>query len=449
MKERLGTERLWLLTGITLAALVVFAIACGGGDGGNGDQPDLACGSPPSDSGSIEVDDRILTVEDILAKDQDISKTEVVEWGYMFERSGPLAGFGEPAGDGVLMAVQEINDAGGFQVGDTLYTIDLIEFDTKTDVGETLAVATQLVRDDGVCVVFGPATIGDAETSQVTQPLRVINICPCPEREITTLEDVETMQSDARWAFQTLSAPSKFLPPGALNTRETYPEFETFATVCANSQIGQAFCGFFADAYTAAGFELVAEELVPVGTVDFNPVLTRLRSKEPDIVLNFVDAGTAQFAFLKSAWQLDVGEFHIAVELPLDLFEALVGEGIRDKIVSAGAAPRGHAMYTSDDARDFFEDTYKPFAGGDLDGLPGAFTALTTYDPVFMLVAAMQQAGTVQDTTMIVEALEQIHFDGIGEDDLFFDERHVIVTGNDTCLIYQGEMECTHVPPAD
>ena len=97
------------------------------------------------------------------------------------------------------------------------------------------------------------------------------------------------------------------------------------------------------------------------------------------------------------------------VYLPLDLFEALVGEGIRDKIVSAGAAPRGHALYTSDDARDFFEETYRPFAGGDLNAVPGAFTALTTYDPAFMLVAAMQQAGTVDDTTKIVDALEHEH----------------------------------------
>ena len=73
---------------------------------------------------------------------------------------------------------------------------------------------------------------------------------------------------------------------------------------------------------------------------------------------------------------------------------------------------------------------------------------LLTYDPVYMLVAAMQQAGTVEDTTKIAEALEQIHFDGVGEDDLYFDARHIYIAGNDSCYIAGGEyVSCAHVPP--
>ena len=445
----------WWFTGL-VAALFVVVMACGGGsdDGngngdGNGDatavSEDLVCGSAPSEADAAAFDGTILSFDDILAKDPDVTNTAVVNWGLMFEQSGPLEGFGAPAGDGVKLAVQEINDAGGFQVGDTIYTINLIERDTTSNVSQTLAIATEFVRDENLCVIFGPATIGDAEVTQITQPLGALNICPCPEREITSLKDVDTMQDGAFWSFQTLSAPSRFLPPGALNTKETYPEFETFATVCSNSQIGKAFCGFFKDAYEAAGFEHVAEKFVPENTVDYNAILTDIRGEDPDIILNFLDAGTAQFEFLKQSWQQDVGEFYIAVELPLDLFEALVGDGIRDKIVSAGAAPRGHAQYTSDVAEDFFENKYKPFAGGTLG--PAAFVAMTMYDPVYMLVAAMQAAGTVEDTTAISAALEQVHLAGVGEDDIFFDERHVIVTGNDSCIIFQGEMNCIHVPP--
>ena len=442
----------WWFTGqLLIAGLLVVAMACGSSDDGNGNgngdatavSEDLVCGSAASEVEAAPFDGTILTFDDILAKDADVTNTDVVNWGLMFEQSGPLAGFGEPAGDGVKLAVQEINDAGGFQVGDTIYTINLIERDTNSNVSQTLAIATEFVRDENLCVIFGPATIGDAEVTQITQPRGALNICPCPEREITSLKDVETMQDGAFWSFQTLSAPSRFLPPGAQNTREEYPEYETFATVCANSQIGKAFCGFFKDAYEAAGFEHVAEELVPENTIDYNPILTSLG--DPDIILNFLDAGTAQFDFLRQSWQQDVGKFYIAVELPLDIFEALVGEGIRDKIVSAGAAPRGHAQYTSDVAEDFFENKYKPFVDGPLG--PAAFVAMTMYDPVYMLIAAMQAAGTVEDTTAISAALEQVHLAGVGEDDIFFDERHVIVTGNDTCIIYQGEMDCRHVPP--
>ena len=55
--------------------------------------------------------------------------------------------------------------------------------------------------------------------------------------------------------------------------------------------------------------------------------------------------------------------------------------------------------------------------------------------------------GCYASGATIAEAMEELHYSGYGEDDLFFDERHVIVTGNDTCTIFQGEMECVHVAP--
>ena len=441
--------RFWLFLALLIVATMAAA-ACGDGSGTtdeDGTPPATAADDATPSDVTPPPAGEIITIEDILAKDGTATKTAEVEWGFMFELSGPLAGFGEPAGDGVLLAVQEINAAGGFQVGDTIYTIKLIEHDTESNVAKTIDIVTGLVRDNEVNVIFGPASIGDAEVTQRTQPRQILNICPCPEREITSLASVEKMEADARWAFQTLAAPSKFLPPGARNTAEEHPEFETFATICLSTQIGEAFCQFFEDAYSEAGFQHVGgRKSVPIGTSDFNPVLTSLRGDNPDIILNFVDAGVAQFNLLKQSWQLDVGQFYIGVAVPLDLFEALVGDGIRDKIVSAGAAPRTHAQFTSEKSRVFFEDIYTPFLEG--GNLPfGAFAALMTYDPVYMLVAAMQRAGTVVDTTEIAEAMEQIHFSGFGEDDLFFDERHVIVTGNDTCTIFQGEMECVHVPP--
>jgi ABC-type branched-subunit amino acid transport system substrate-binding protein len=141
-----------------------------------------------------------------------------------------------------------------------------------------------------------------------------------------------------------------------------------------------------------------------------------------------------------------LGEYYISVAVPYDLFEALVGTGIREKIVSAGAAPRTHAIYTSEKARQFFEEKYKPFKGGNLP--PAAFAALLTYDPAYMLIAAMQRAGTVEDTDQIAAALEEVHFNGVGEDDYFFDERHILVSGVDSCTMFGGRyVGCVHNPP--
>ncbi len=431
----------WLLVAICAALLI--AAACGG-DGDDG--PTTTACPERTPGAAVEGTGEVLTKEAILAKDPCVTKCAEVVWGYMFERTGPLQGFGEPSGDGLLMAVQEINAAGGFQVGDTIYTIRLIEKDTRSDVAQAVALTTELVQDEGVKVLWGPATIGDAESTEITKAGDVLHLCPCPEREVTSLATEEKAQNESPLVFQTLPAPSRFLPPGARQLAKDRPEFRTFATICVNSSIGQSFCDFFRDAYVAAGFEHVGQETFPAGTVDFSPFLTSIKEQDPDIVLNFTDAGTAQFSLLNDAWELDVGDYHIAVALPYELFEGLVGAGIRDKIVSAGAAPRTHAQYTSEKSRAFFEETYKPFKGGTLP--PAAFAALLTYDPAFMVIAAMQAAGTVDDPARIAEALRGIHYNGVGEDDLFFEGRHVIVSGSDSCLATGGRyVECHHNPP--
>ena len=423
--------------------VVVLAVALAACDDNN--EPSVTNGDGTAVAPTVEVSKDILTIEDILTKDPDVTLKAEVEWGSMFEETGALAGFGVPARDGLIMAVEEINAAGGFQVGDTIYTIKLIEHDTRSDIANTVGITQQLIRDDGVNVIWGPAAIGDAESTIVSQRGDVIHLCPCPEREFTALFTKEQVQGESRLIFQTLPPASRFLPPGAQNAARDYPEFETFATICVNSTVGLVFCQAFEDAYTDAGFEHVGREVFPPGTEDFTPLLTKIKEDEPDMILNFVDAGLSQFALLRQSWELDVGEWYIAVALEYDVFEGLVGgAGIRNKIVSAGAAPRTEAQYTSEKAEAFFEQ-YKEWNGGSLP--PAAFAALLTYDPAYMVIAAMQAAGTVEDTAKIADALRQIHFSGVGEDDMFFDKRNLIIAGNDTCLVTQGEMSCEHLPP--
>jgi ABC-type branched-subunit amino acid transport system substrate-binding protein len=101
-----------------------------------------------------------------------------------------------------------------------------------------------------------------------------------------------------------------------------------------------------------------------------------------------------------------------------------------------------------------FAEQYKDYLdGGDLP-LAG-FVSLMTYDYAFMVAAAMQQAGTVEDTTAIADALATLHYDGVAEDDLFFNSRHLAVHGTEPCVVEtdpaKGDPEvtitCTHNSP--
>ena len=389
----------------------------------------------------------IVTFDDVLRKDPALTKRAQVEWGWLFEQSGAFSPLGKPAGDGVLIAVGEINAAGGFQVGDTIYTINLDQYDSKSDPTAALAAATELVRDKGVNVIWGPTGPGDAEAAAVTQREHVLHLCPCPHRELALLSSPEQAAGPSRWAFQTAARQSVLIDLIARELAQAHPEMRTFAAVCTASELGRSYCRFFRDSFLLAGFDVIDTKLAPPEMTDFTPVLTGLKGDDPDILLNLLDGGLATFTFLRQSWELDVGQVYLSPAVQVDLLETLSGVGIRDKLVLGGATPRTEVAPTSSKAQRFFQDVYKPFVGGTLP--PGAFVALTTYDAVYMLVAAMQQAGTVDDTGAIAAALERVHFDGIGEDDLYFDSSHIMVSGADICTITQGAyQECHHLVPS-
>jgi branched-chain amino acid transport system substrate-binding protein len=444
----LGRLRLWWV--LLAVAFVAFAgaSACAGGGGGEEDGATPAAEASPT-AGETAEPTTIVSKEDILRKDPGVTKTAEIEWGFMFELSGTLAAFGEPTGDGVKMAVQEINDAGGFQVGDTIYTIKLIEHDTRTDINQTIAVAAELVRDTNVKVIWGPASTGETETTAITQPRQILHLCPCEGRELTALSSVEQAQGESHWAFQTLPPITALFPQGAADLPEQFPEFKTFAIVCRNDDTGRRVCPALVDAYLQAGYEqpINADDLqVDALATDFRPVLTRIKARDPDILLNFIDPFN-QGAFLKQALELGIGRYYGAVVLPPNLLEAAVGDPrIHDVYIGWGGYPRQQIEPTSEKARAYFAQ-YSAYKGGNLPLVP--FVSLLTYDFVFMVVAAMQQAATVDDTTAIADALEEVHYNGVGEDDIYFNSQHIGVMGGDGCTVYQRQVTCEHGPPPE
>ncbi len=427
------------------AGMVAFSCSDDGGGDPNGTPADDPTAEQTVDEATpTPYTGVIIGPEDVLARDGNATENAEVKWGFTFEISGGLLSFfGQPTGDGVKLAVKEINDAGGFQVGDTVYTIRLVERDTKASIPETIAVTQELVQSEGVNVIFGPATLGETEASVITQRAEVLHLCPCQERESNALSSVEKAEGESHWAFQTLLPFSLLIEQGARNFIENYPNFKSMALLCQNTATGKDVCGRTADAYAAEGIEVTAEEYYPEQTTDFSPFLTRIKPGDPDFLFTF-EPSQSQATLIRQALELEVGRLYLAT-LPADLLKGLVGIPLTVP-VNAGAAARQHGQPTSQEAAAYFE-RYKAFSSG--AELPFvAFGSLLMYDFVYMVVAAMQQAGTVEDTTAIADALEELHYNGVVEEDMFFNSRHLAVIGTETCTVQEGlPTTCEHNPP--
>lgn len=77
-----------------------------------------------------------------------------VKIGINYELSGEVATYGQASKDGILMAFDEINAAGGIN-GMQIVPVVL---DNKSDPAEATSLATKLITQEGVIACLGPAT---------------------------------------------------------------------------------------------------------------------------------------------------------------------------------------------------------------------------------------------------------------------------------------------------
>src|SRR5690242_8096731 len=80
---------------------------------------------------------------------------EVVKIGEIEAQTGPLNTYGWMSSQGVRMAVDEINKAGGFEVAGKTYKLQLINPDTQGNPQQALIFLKQMLEQDHVKYVFG------------------------------------------------------------------------------------------------------------------------------------------------------------------------------------------------------------------------------------------------------------------------------------------------------
>src|ERR1700704_5786654 len=81
---------------------------------------------------------------------------DVVKIGQIEAQTGTNAIYGWMGSQGVPMAIDEINKAGGLKVGDKAYKLELISLDTRGDPKEATIELKRLLEQDKARFVFGP-----------------------------------------------------------------------------------------------------------------------------------------------------------------------------------------------------------------------------------------------------------------------------------------------------
>src|SRR5437868_2399451 len=81
---------------------------------------------------------------------------DVVKLGEIEAQTGALNTYGWMSSQGMRMAVDEINKAGGFQVGGKTYKLQLVNPDTQGNPQQALIQLKKMLEEDKIIYVFVP-----------------------------------------------------------------------------------------------------------------------------------------------------------------------------------------------------------------------------------------------------------------------------------------------------
>lgn len=208
-----------------------------------------------------------------------------VKVGFLFPVTGSAAAVGEDARKGFDLAVQWVNNNGGIEnLGGA--KIVPIYADTQSDEQAAVSEAERLIVNEGVCAIVG------CYQSAVTMPVRTV--CErygCPLLMCCCSSD-GLVEGVHEWSFlvhETNSANSRCQMDYIRGIMADGFEIKTAAMMYENSDAGQNLNVQWKTAFEEMGVKIVVDETFAMEVSDVTPIVNKLQSEDPDIVMCFAN----------------------------------------------------------------------------------------------------------------------------------------------------------------
>ncbi|MEG0339478.1 MAG: ABC transporter substrate-binding protein, partial [Oscillospiraceae bacterium] len=199
---------------------------------------------------------------------------ETIKIGGLAPLTGPASVYGVAANNGIKLAVNDINAAGGIMGKQ----IEYIVYDEKGDSTEAVNAYNKLVQDDKVVGVVGDVTTKPTlAVAQASLQDNIPLITGTATAEAVTLTGENVFRSCFTDPFQgELMAAYTANNLKAKTAAILYNAADDYSSGVAASYKKNA---------EAAGITIVAEEKFQTDDVDFKSQLTTIKGKNPDVLL--------------------------------------------------------------------------------------------------------------------------------------------------------------------
>ena len=306
---------------------------------------------------------------------------DTIKIGVLTDETGRAAFYAKPVTQGVELAAKEINAAGGV-LGKRIELV--IEDDgAKPDVSATKA---RKLVDEGVVAIISNSS------SPATQQAQTVSL-EAKTPHITPANSGETLatQLDNPYFFQLGPLASTQIKTLMSYTRAK--NFKKVAVISDNSGLSRIIADVFEKNLKENNIEVVASEIIPIGSQTAVPQMQKVRAAEPEAIFQAGIVGPQMAQFFKAYHQLGfkqpvLASFNLSIPSYLTVAKDLM-DGVAFIDAYDPAKPR---------TKEFIE-LYKKEYGEVPFSLPAY-----GYDGLHFVVDAIKRAGST-DREKIREAM--------------------------------------------
>jgi branched-chain amino acid transport system substrate-binding protein len=195
-----------------------------------------------------------------------------IKIGFVNSLTGQYAPYGENNWNGVMIAVEEINIAGGIN-GKRINLI--VEDDGSTKEGAVFAVK-KLIEIDKVPVIIGPgSTVGVAGTSAIANKAKVVLFSPGAAGPGITTKGGYVFRNRVSGDLEA---------PKIAEYAITALKLKKAAILYPNVDYGVGFKNSFKTKFISSGGEVITEETYADNDTDFRSQLNKIKMKSPELV---------------------------------------------------------------------------------------------------------------------------------------------------------------------
>jgi branched-chain amino acid transport system substrate-binding protein len=313
-----------------------------------------------------------------------------VKIGGIYSIEGIFGALGGSERDGALLAVEQLNKAGG--VGGK--HIDITIYDDGGDQAKAIQLANRLIFQDKVSAVFGPTI---TPTSEMVAPILEEN----KVLEIGLVSE-DYLWKGTRYIF--MSTPTDAVLAQGMVSYTRKIGAKKIAIAYANVPYGVSGAKEMRQAVKNAGLELVGDVKWGEGDIDFTPAANQLHAAKADAILVWGSCNVSDAQVLKALRDIgDATPFVGNLCLSLPTTAEIMGKGAEGAVSFSlldysNPSPQAAAFIAAYSAK--FKHGPQPIAAA-------------AYDGVQLWAQAVRRAGGKTDPDAVDAAMIGLDYDGV------------------------------------